>query len=84
MSDTGTEAAKTAIAFFQKELAKLKIKHQPSTINDYVTISAGLTSLAPSQDDSIEDFIRKADNALYMAKDHGRNQCIDYDQPENT
>ncbi len=84
MSDTDAEAAETAITFFQKELGKLKIEYQPSTINDYVTISAGLASQTPSRDDSIEDFIRKADNALYRAKDSGRNQYVVYDQSENT
>jgi len=41
-----------------------------------VTISAGVHSVVPKQDGSysIDDFISKADNALYRAKSNGRNR----------
>ena len=39
-----------------------------------VTVSIGVNSLIPSQDDSMDDFILKADKALYTAKETGRNR----------
>lgn len=40
----------------------------------YVTASIGFTHLQPSDD--LESFIDRADKALYLAKDNGRNQVI--------
>ena len=42
-----------------------------------VTVSIGLSSLAPSLD-SVEAIIRAADRALYHAKSHGRNRAYAY------
>ena len=79
MSATTKEEAEAAITRFNKELGKIKIPHETSKADDFVTISCGLISQVPSQSESIENFIRKADNALYQAKDSGRNQCISHE-----
>lgn len=84
MSDTNSDEAMAAITLFQKELEKLSTPHATSAVNDYVTVSAGLISLIPSNAESTEDFVRMADCALYVAKDSGRNQCIVFDPLENT
>ena len=39
-----------------------------------VTVSIGVNTQIPSQNDSMDDFIFKADNALYTAKKMGRNR----------
>lgn len=78
MSNTSAEEAKSAIIKFQEELAKMKILHKDSTTNCFVTMSAGIITQIPSNDESIEDLIRKADKALYQAKDNGRNQWVEY------
>jgi diguanylate cyclase (GGDEF)-like protein len=84
MSDTNTEEAMTAFALFQKELEKLSTPHKTSATNDYVTVSAGLISLVPSNDESTEDLVRMADCALYVAKDSGRNQCVAFNPLQDT
>lgn len=38
-----------------------------------VTISSGVTSLSAGEDISLQDFIGRADRALYRAKENGRN-----------
>jgi len=38
-----------------------------------ITISVGLTTFVPDKDTSVTSIIRRADKALYMAKDKGRN-----------
>ena len=42
-----------------------------------ITISIGASYVKPTDTASIEDFIKRADEALYKAKENGRNQvCI--------
>jgi len=76
MADSTKHDAIAAIAKFQVELEKLKIPHEGSAANDYITISAGIVNGTPSRDETIEEFIRKADKALYLAKADGRNRWV--------
>ena len=51
-----------------------KIPHQLSPISDQVTVSFGLACMVPSFDESPDILISYADQALYQAKQKGRNQ----------
>lgn len=73
-----TIPAENALAFAQKlcnALETLNLPHAMSTFG-HVTLSIGLTCITPSENDSSEDSLRKADEALYSAKAQGRNQAI--------
>lgn len=50
------------------------IEHTYSPIEDIISITIGGYSLIPENDASMEQIIHNADNALYKAKDRGRNQ----------
>lgn len=50
------------------------IPHKFSKISDKVTLSIGVASIVPSKDTSVNELIKKTDDALYMAKKRGRNQ----------
>jgi len=41
-----------------------------------ITVSIGINTMVPDIDSSIDDFIKKADQALYKAKETGRNRFI--------
>jgi len=41
-----------------------------------VTVSIGICSINPTFNDSIEEFVSKADQALYIAKNEGRNRAV--------
>lgn len=58
----------------RQEILDLKIPHQGSKINEFVTLSLGVASVIPSDESSIEILLKLADDALYEAKTNGRNQ----------
>ncbi|MEL6911132.1 MAG: diguanylate cyclase [Cyanobacteria bacterium J06598_4] len=54
---------------------QLHLVHAKSTVSDRVTISCGVASLVPQNDDSLE-LIQAADRALYQAKRQGKNRYV--------
>jgi diguanylate cyclase (GGDEF)-like protein len=55
---------------------KLEIPHLDSSISPYVTISIGVATMLPDSTASKRKLIRMADEALYFAKEEGRNLVI--------
>lgn len=80
MTVNSEKEAKAAIIKFQLALKRLKIPHQASETDKFVTTSAGLAVLTPSKNVSVDYFIRYADKALYQAKENGRNQFVVHEE----
>jgi diguanylate cyclase (GGDEF)-like protein len=57
----------------QKEIEMLGIAHAASTCAAQLTVSIGVAYLLPRASRSVQGFIQLADEALYEAKDQGRN-----------
>lgn len=55
-------------------IQELKLPHAASPVSDIVTVSIGVATMTPSIEDIPGDFIDYADDALYKAKDDGRNR----------
>lgn len=60
----------------RRDVLSLAIPHQGSEIAPYVTISAGVAVVRPGADRSLAGVIQLADEALYEAKQGGRNQVV--------
>lgn len=60
----------------QSLILSLEISHQLSPISDWVTVSFGIACLIPSFKQSPDILLQKADQALYQAKQQGRNRYI--------
>ncbi len=58
---------------FRMAVEALRIEH-PAPCAEYVTVSGGVTVLAPASGRSLNAAILAADTALYEAKRHGRNR----------
>lgn len=58
----------------------LKIQHlglkHPYTPEGIVTVSAGLTTLVPSEQGDVRQLLQRADELLYKAKQQGRNRLV--------
>ena len=52
----------------------LEIPHENSRISSMVTISLGVSTVIPKDELDKTKLIKKADNALYLAKENGRNR----------
>jgi diguanylate cyclase (GGDEF)-like protein len=70
---TSLDGALRVAQRIQQKIAQLHIPHQGSKIKDYVTISMGITGKIPTTNLSWQALIAIADEALYSAKNRGRN-----------
>ena len=77
LPETGLDQAYTAAEQIRKKIVSSPVEYEGQTIN--YTLSAGVTSCYSSTN-SIEDLMRKADRALYEAKEKGRNVSVKTDQ----
>ncbi len=74
MPDTTLAEAFYLIEQIRKVLDKSQLKHKGEETIGKVTVSAGISSLKAV--DTTYTFIERADNALYRAKETGRNKVV--------
>ena len=71
--------AKNAVQIAEKtcrHVEALGIPHKESGISNYITISIGVVTAKPRQDLAQVELIKAADQALYQAKNEGRNRVV--------
>lgn len=56
-----------------ENINNLQILHEASEVKNTITISIGIATLSPKEGNGEADLIKKADEALYKAKNNGRN-----------
>ena len=56
------------------KVRKLNIQHSGSTVAQYVTVSIGVTTGRVAYSQGWKEYLKRADEALYMSKKNGRNQ----------
>jgi diguanylate cyclase (GGDEF)-like protein len=60
----------------QRSIAELNIAHEASRVASRLTLSIGAAFVLPSDSRTLEGLIQLADEALYSAKEQGRNRVI--------
>jgi diguanylate cyclase (GGDEF)-like protein len=71
---TDLEGAKEVGEKFRRCVATLAIPHEASPVAERVTISLGLATALPSEEQSSASLVQAADEHLYRAKQLGRDR----------
>ena len=74
LADTPLNEAVNMAEKMRSQVAELAIPHQYSEVAPYVTISLGVASRVPDDNDSADGLVNDVDAALYRAKRAGRNR----------
>jgi diguanylate cyclase (GGDEF)-like protein len=77
LADTTTEAAFERSERILGAVSSLTVQHSGRTYREF-TISIGV-AMYPHDGDTLDELLRKADEALYRSKRQGRNQVTLYD-----
>jgi diguanylate cyclase (GGDEF)-like protein len=78
LPDTNPEGSLFIANLIRQELKKRRLAHQKSQVNSYVTLSIGTATLIPESYQNKSILIKMADEALYLAKEQGRDRIVQY------
>jgi diguanylate cyclase (GGDEF)-like protein len=84
LPDTDIDLACSIAERLRQLIETLEIPHPNSRTMPRITVSIGVSAMIPKVGQSMTTLISQADQALYQAKDAGRNRCIRYTPKLNT
>jgi diguanylate cyclase (GGDEF)-like protein len=73
LPETSDEGARVIAELMQAAVENLKVPHSASKTADCLTISLGVSTMAPSEVLAERELVGHADKALYASKKNGRN-----------
>jgi len=76
LPETGSEGAFQVAETMRANIERQNIAHKASKVSDHVTISVGVATWVPERCSQCDKLITLADQALYKAKEKGRNRVI--------
>ncbi|MBT9317366.1 GGDEF domain-containing response regulator [Leptothoe spongobia] len=80
LPDSPVQTAVAVARTLGLEIKYLSIRHPNSAVSSWVTASFGVASVVPTSQISSKDLIYKADRALYVAKENGRDRISYFQQ----
>lgn len=82
LSDCTVPAARAAAGKICASVESLALKSGAGASHPVVTVSIGLAAAIPEAEQQIQDFVNRADKALYMAKAAGKNRVVTVEEGE--
>lgn len=76
LANTPLEGAMTLAENLRLAVEQAALKHEHSDVANIISVSLGVSTLSPSADNQPEKLIKAADEALYQAKETGRNKAV--------
>ncbi|MGD8525877.1 MAG: diguanylate cyclase [Thioalkalispiraceae bacterium] len=76
LPETGEADAMQVAEKIHSGLTQLQIPHESSPVAAHVTMSVGVATMVPEQTDNSNLLLKMADEALYQAKNTGRDRVI--------
>jgi diguanylate cyclase (GGDEF)-like protein/hemerythrin-like metal-binding protein len=77
LPNTDSEGAYKVAVSICEAVSRVNIPHAASSVADHVTVSIGVTSILPDRQSTTDQAVATADQALYTAKQQGRNRvCL--------
>jgi diguanylate cyclase (GGDEF)-like protein len=74
--DASREYVAEVLTRIQRSIAELNIPHEASRVASRLTVSIGAAFIRPGSNRTPEGLIQLADEALYSAKEQGRNRVV--------
>lgn len=74
LPNTNLKGAEAVAEDIRRSIRDRRISHRSSSIDTIVTMSLGVATCIPSAEDSAANLLKRADQALYAAKEGGRDQ----------
>ena len=79
LPNTGKEGSMVIAERIRQNIEALRIPHETGDIQ--ITCSVGVSCLPTNNPVDVKAFMKEADDAMYVAKDNGRNQTVFYTKP---
>jgi diguanylate cyclase (GGDEF)-like protein len=76
LPQTGLGGALNVAEEMQSAIRQLQLEHTQSPVHPYLTLSIGMACMVPTSYDTSKALLDRADSALYLAKQQGRNQIV--------
>ena len=76
LPETDIKGALDVASRINQHVKDVAIPHAASPVENYVTLSMGIASLVPDDENSAQELVMLADEKLFQAKQQGRNRVV--------